>query len=76
MDIPEEAIAGNIGLSREVNLFFRDQGERQDGDCGPAAVNGALYYLNFRRDTNTTELDGLLNYQEIHQFVRFHLQHK
>ena len=46
-DIPEWVIAESQALSREVThpepLFFRDQGGRQDGDCGPAAVIGVLY---------------------------------
>ena len=41
-DILEWVIAESQALSREVTppqpLFFRDQKERQDGDCGPAAV--------------------------------------
>jgi hypothetical protein len=28
-----------------VHLFFRDEEELQDGDCGPASVIGALYYV-------------------------------
>ena len=42
-------MAESTALSREVtspeHLFFRDQGERQDGDCGPAAVIGTIYYI-------------------------------
>ena len=45
-DIPEWVIAESQALSRVVTppeqLFIRDQGERQDGDCGPAAVIGVL----------------------------------
>ena len=47
--IPEWIIAESRDMNREVtppaHLFFRDQGERQDGDCGPAAVIGTLYYI-------------------------------
>ena len=47
--IPEWVITESREMNREVtpptHLFFRDQGERQDGDCGPAAAIGTLYYL-------------------------------
>ena len=45
--IPEWVITESREMNREVTppiqLFFRDQGERQDGDCGPAAAIGTLY---------------------------------
>ena len=44
--IPEWVITESREMNREVTppaqYFFRDQGERQDGDCGPAAVIGTL----------------------------------
>ena len=47
--IPEWVITESRAMNREVTppaqFFFRDQGERKDGDCGPAAVIGTLYYL-------------------------------
>ena len=48
-NIPEHILAMSRELSKEVtppvHLFFRDAGGRQDGDCGPAVVIGALYYV-------------------------------
>ena len=47
--IPEWVITESREMNREVTppaqLFFCDQGERQDGDCGPASVIGTLYYI-------------------------------
>ena len=44
--IPEWVITESREMNREVTppaqLSFRDQGERQDGDCGPAAVIGTM----------------------------------
>jgi hypothetical protein len=41
-DIPAWVLTESEEMSREVTpptqLFFKDQGERQHGDCGPAAV--------------------------------------
>ena len=43
-DIPEHILAESREMSKEVtppvHLFFRDEGERQDGDCGLAEVIG------------------------------------
>ena len=43
-DIPEWILEENIRLNRAItppaDQFIRDQGERNDGDCGPAAVIG------------------------------------
>jgi hypothetical protein len=65
-------------MSREVTppeqLFFRDQGTRQDGDCGPAAVIGTLYYTYCKTAIKRTELESLLTYRTIRQFVTTHLQ--
>ena len=48
-EIPEWVLTESREMNREVTppvqFFFRDQGERQDGDCGPAAVIGTLYVL-------------------------------
>ena len=48
-DIAEHINAKRREMSREVTppeqIFCCDQGERQDGDCGPAAIIGTLYCL-------------------------------
>ena len=71
-----------INESREMNrevtppahLFFRDQGERQDGDCGPAAVVGTLYYIYCKAGVTRVALDTLLTYRAIRRFTAVHLQ--
>ena len=79
-DIPEWVIEESQVLSREVTppqpLFFRDQGERQDGDCGPAAVIGVLYFVYCLTGCKHTELESLLTYRAIRQFARTHLQQR
>ena len=46
--IPGWVITESREMNREVTppaqLFFRDQGERQDGNCRPAAVIGITIY--------------------------------
>ena len=64
--------------SREVTppdlLFFRDQGGRQDGDCGLAAVIGTLYYVYCNTGVRRAELESLLTYRAIRQYATTHLQ--
>jgi hypothetical protein len=76
--IPEWVITESREMSLEVTppdqLFFRDQGERQDGDCGPAAVIGTLYYVYCKTGLKQAELESLLIYRAIRQFATTHLQ--
>ena len=57
-------------------LFFRNAGERQDGDCGLAAVIGALYYVYCQTGLKRKALESLLTYRTIRQFATTHLQHR
>ena len=57
-------------------LFFRNLGERQDGDCGPAAVIVTLYFVYCLTGRKRTELESLLTYRSIRQFARTHLQQR
>ena len=79
-DIPEHILAESRELSKEVtppgHLFFRDAGERQDGDCGPLAVIGALYYVYCQTGLKRKALESLLTYGAIRQFTTTHLQHR
>ena len=52
-----------------VQLFFRDQGERQDGDCGPAAAIGTLYYIYCKAGVTRVGLESLLTYRAIRQLA-------
>jgi hypothetical protein len=76
--IPEWVITESREMNREVTppaqYFFRDQGERQDGDCGPAAVIGTLYYVYCKAGVKRAELESLLTYRAIQQFATIHLQ--
>ena len=71
--IPEWVIIESRAMSREVTppaqYFFRNQGERQDGDCGPAAVIGTLYYIYCKTGVKRAELESLLTYRAIRQFA-------
>ena len=62
--IPEWVINESREMNREVtppaHLFFRDQEERQDGDCGPAAVIGTLYYIYCKAGVTRVALETLL----------------
>ena len=62
--IPKWVITESREMNREVTppaqYFFRDQGERQDGDCGPAAVIGTLYYVYCKAGVKRAELESLL----------------
>ena len=64
--IPEWVITESCEMNREVTppaqLFFRDQGERQDGDCGPAAVIGTMYYIYCKAGVTRVALETLLAY--------------
>ena len=68
-DIPEHILAESRELSKEVtppgHFFFRDAGERQDGDCGPVAVIGALYYVYCQTELKRKALESLLTYGAI-----------
>ena len=76
-DIPEHILAESREMSKEVtppvHLFFCDEGERQDGDCGSAAVIGALYYVYCLIDLKRKALESLLTYRAIRQFATTHL---
>jgi hypothetical protein len=76
--ISEWVITESIAMSREVTLpdqiFFRDQGERQNRDSGPAAVIGTLYYVYCKTGVKRAELESLLTYRAICQFATTHLQ--
>jgi hypothetical protein len=79
-EISKWVIAESKALSREITppeqLFFREQGERQDGDCGPAAVIGTLYFIYCLTGRKRMELESLLTYRAIRQFARVHLQQR
>ena len=76
--IPEWVITESRAMNREVTppvqLFFRDQGERQDGDCGPAAVIGTLYYIYCKTGVTRVALESLLAYRAIRQLAATHQQ--
>ena len=76
--IPEWVITESREMNREVTppvqLFFRDQGERQDGDCGPAAVIGTLYYIYCKAGVTLVALETLLAYRAKCRFAAAHLQ--
>ena len=65
-------------MNREVTppdqLFFRDQVERQDGDCGSAAVIGTMYYIYCKAGITRVALETLLVYRAIRRFAAAHLQ--
>jgi hypothetical protein len=67
--IPEWVITESREMSREVTppvqYFVWDQGERQDGDCGPVAVIGTLYYVYCKSGVKRVELESLLTYRAI-----------
>ena len=76
--IPAWVIAASKTMSREVtppeHLFFRDQGERQDEDCGPAAVIGTLYYIYCKTGIKRATLKSLLTFSDIRRYATSHLQ--
>ena len=76
--IPEWVITESRKMSREVTppalVFFRDQGERQDGDCGPAAAIGTLYYIYCKAGVTRVGLESILTYRVIRQLAATHLQ--
>ena len=76
--VPEWVITESRTMSREVTpsarLFFRDQEERQDGDCGPVAVIGTLYYVYGKTGVKRVELESILAYRAIRQFAATQLQ--
>ena len=76
--IPEWVITESRAMSREVTppaqYFFRDQGERQDGDCGPAAVIVTLNYIYCKTGVKRAELESPLTYRAIRQFATIYLQ--
>ena len=76
--IPEWVITESREMNREVTppaqLFFRDQGERQDGDCGPAAVIGTIYYIYCKAGVTRVALETFLAYRAIRRFAAAHLQ--
>ena len=55
-------------------ILFSRPGERQDGDCGPAAVIGALYYIYCKAGVTRVALESLLTYRAIRQQAAIHLQ--
>ena len=79
--IPEWILEENRQLNRSVTPpegnFIRDQGERNDGDCGPAAVIGAVFYLGSRADRRLNQsLKKRLSYEVVRAFAAHHLQHQ
>ena len=80
-DIPEWILEENLQLNRSIappeGQFIRDQGERNDGDCGPAAVIGAVFYLGSRADSRLSQtLMERLSYEVERAFAAHHLQHQ
>ena len=80
-DIPEWILADNLQLNRSITppegQFIRDQGERNDGDCGPAAVIGAVFYLGSRADSKLRQtLMERLSYEVAREFAAHHLQYQ
>jgi hypothetical protein len=55
-------------------ILFPGPRERQDGDCGPVAVIGTLYYVYCKTDVKRAELESLLTYRAIFQYATTHLQ--
>jgi hypothetical protein len=80
-NIPEHILAESREMSREVTppaqLFFHDHEERQDGDCGPAAAIGTLYYVYCQTGLKRTALESLPTYRTIQQFTttRLYINH-
>ena len=79
-DIPDWVLAESEAMSREVTpptqCFFQDSGERQDGDCSPAVVIGALYYVYCQTGLKRTALESLMTYSAIRHFATDHLQQR
>ena len=77
-EIPEWVTAECRTMSREVTppeqFYSYNQEGRQDGDCGPAAVIGTLYYIYCKAGVKRVELESLLAYRAIRQFAATHLQ--
>ena len=67
--IPAWVIAESTAISREVtppeHLFFRHQGERQDGDSGPEAVIGTPYYIYCKTGVIRAAFESRLTYADI-----------
>ena len=59
----------NREVTPPVQFFFRDQVERQDGDCGPAAAIGTLYYIYCKAGVTQVALESLLTYRDIRQLA-------
>ena len=79
--IPEWILEKNRQLNRSVTPpdrhFIRDQGERNDGDCEPAAVIGAVFYLGSRAGSRLNQtLKERLSYEVVREFAAHHLQHQ
>ena len=76
-EIPAWVITESCEMNREVTpsaqLFFCDQGERQDGDCGSAAAIGTLYYIYCKAGVTRVGLESLLTYRAIRQLAAPHL---
>ena len=76
--IPEWVMAESTALSREVPppgtpLFSRSR-ERQDEDCGPAAVVVTIYYIYCKTGIKREAFESLLTYAGICQYATTHLQ--
>jgi hypothetical protein len=70
-------IAESLALNTEVTLHctgLYDRGERNDGDCGPAAVVGAIYYANSQ--DASSPLPTRDSYQIIREYAAQHLQQR
>ena len=61
-------------MTPPAQFFFRNQGERQGGDCGPAVVICTLYYIYCKTGVKRAELESLIAYHAIRQFAATHLQ--
>ena len=80
-DIPEWILEENLHLNRSITppegQFIRDQGERNDGDCGPAAVIDAMFYLGSRADSRLRQtLIERLSYEVVRAFAAHHLHYQ
>jgi hypothetical protein len=78
-DLPEWILEGNHHLNRSITppagQFIRDQGEQNDGDCGPATVIGAVVYLGSRADSRLIQtLMERLSYEVVRAFEAHNLQ--
>jgi hypothetical protein len=77
-DLTEWILEGNLHLNRNITppagQFIKDQGERNEGDCGPVSVIGAVFYLGSRADSRLRQtLMQRLSYEVVRLFAAHHL---